>query len=266
MLTILAAKLILAPVLIALVTLAGRRWGPEAAGWLAGIPITGGPILLFIAIEQGEPFAASTATAALFGLVAFCAHCLAFAWVASRLRWWAALPVGWAAYFAVGWPLTRWHPPTLIAALAGGAALIATALLLPRPRSAHVHVAAPWWELLLRMAAITAVVLTVTGLAHWLGVGWSGVLTVFPTGATVLGAFALVQGGTDAVARTLRGMQYGMLCLTGFFATLAFGLERYGIAATFSLAMAVALAGQALTLVIVRLARRLTVNARPAAS
>lgn len=262
---ILVAKLVLAPVLIALVTLAGRRWGPEAAGWLAGIPITGGPILLFIAIEQGEPFAARTATAALCGLVAFTAHCLAFAWVAPRLRWWAALPVGWAAYFLAGWPLTQWHPPTLVAALAGAAALITTAMLLPRPRAAHVRVVAPSWEMPLRMAATAAVVLTVTGLAHWLGAGWSGVLTVFPTAATVLGAFALAQGGSDAVARTLRGMQFGMLCLTGFFATIALGLERFGLATTFALALAIALAGQALTLVVVRLARRRAVSVASAA-
>src|SRR5437660_633846 len=55
--TLLLAKLVLTPLLIAAVTLAGRRWGPGVGGWLAGLPLTSGPVSVFLL----------TATAAALG-------------------------------------------------------------------------------------------------------------------------------------------------------------------------------------------------------
>jgi hypothetical protein len=57
----LLARLLLVPLLVVLLTLAGRRWGPAVAGWLTGFPIVAGPILLLIALEQGPAFASHAA-------------------------------------------------------------------------------------------------------------------------------------------------------------------------------------------------------------
>ena len=65
---LLLVKLLLVPGLIGGITLAGRRWGPAVAGWLSGFPVVTGPILLFVALEQGPQFASTTAAAALAGL------------------------------------------------------------------------------------------------------------------------------------------------------------------------------------------------------
>ena len=56
-------KALLAPLLILLATLAGRRWGPGVGGWLAGLPLTSGPVSLILALEQGPEFAARAALA-----------------------------------------------------------------------------------------------------------------------------------------------------------------------------------------------------------
>jgi hypothetical protein len=50
---VLALKLSLVPLLIYLVTLAGRRWGPAVAGWLSAFPIVARPILFALTLEQG---------------------------------------------------------------------------------------------------------------------------------------------------------------------------------------------------------------------
>ncbi len=65
MTAVLLLKLFLVPALIALVTLAGRRWGPAVAGWLSAFPVVAGPILGFIALEQGAAFAARAAIGTL---------------------------------------------------------------------------------------------------------------------------------------------------------------------------------------------------------
>lgn len=72
-------KLLLAPSLIALVTLAGRRWGPGVAGWLSAFPIVSGPILLAIALGQGGDFAAVAAANTLLAVLAILAFSVAYA-------------------------------------------------------------------------------------------------------------------------------------------------------------------------------------------
>ena len=43
-------KLVLVPGLIALVTMAGRRFGPRIGGWLNALPLVAGPVLFFLAL------------------------------------------------------------------------------------------------------------------------------------------------------------------------------------------------------------------------
>jgi hypothetical protein len=38
---------------IALATFTARRFGPAVCGWLIGLPLTCGPVALFLALEHG---------------------------------------------------------------------------------------------------------------------------------------------------------------------------------------------------------------------
>ena len=60
-------KITLAPLLITSATLIARRWGPAIGGWFVGLPLTSGPVSLFLALEQGAEFAAASAVNALIG-------------------------------------------------------------------------------------------------------------------------------------------------------------------------------------------------------
>ena len=71
-------KLLLTPVLIGLVSLAGRRWGPAVSGWLIGLPLTAGPVALFLALGLGTAFASRAAQGAILGLVSLAGFCLAY--------------------------------------------------------------------------------------------------------------------------------------------------------------------------------------------
>jgi hypothetical protein len=75
---LLVLKLTLTPLFIGLVSLAGRRWGPAITGWLVGLPLTSGPVILFLAMERGEPFAAKAAKGAIMGLISVAAFCLVY--------------------------------------------------------------------------------------------------------------------------------------------------------------------------------------------
>lgn len=55
-----AMKLVVTPLLIGGVTLAGRRWGEHMGGWLVALPLTSGPVASFLAAliaQAGTMFA-----------------------------------------------------------------------------------------------------------------------------------------------------------------------------------------------------------------
>jgi len=58
-------KLTFVPIFILRVTLAGRKWGSFIASLLGALPAVAGPIIIFIAIGQGNAFAALTATSTI---------------------------------------------------------------------------------------------------------------------------------------------------------------------------------------------------------
>ena len=76
--TILLLKLLLTPTLLGLVSLAGRRWGPAVSGWIIGLPLTSGPVSLFLAIDHGTAFASRAAEGSLLGLISLAAFCLTY--------------------------------------------------------------------------------------------------------------------------------------------------------------------------------------------
>jgi hypothetical protein len=121
-LTVLALKVTLAPLLVTLATLAGRRWGAIVAGAVTALPIVAGPILAIIAIEHGREFGDAAARSALLGVVALAASCVAFARTADH-GWPATIAAGWLVYGVVAAALSGVHvPPAAGLALALGPA------------------------------------------------------------------------------------------------------------------------------------------------
>ncbi len=93
-------KLILTPLLLGGVTLAGRKFGPTVSGWLVGLPLTSGPVSFFLALEQGTVFAAHAAQGTLMGVISLSAFCVAYCWLSlrfGRLLCWLG---SWAVYLA----------------------------------------------------------------------------------------------------------------------------------------------------------------------
>ncbi len=84
---ILSFKLFITPLLIGLVTLAGRRWGAVISGLLVGLPLTTGPISFILAYEYGLEFASKAAIGNLVGQVSICVFCLTYIFMAQKSNW-----------------------------------------------------------------------------------------------------------------------------------------------------------------------------------
>ena len=232
-----ALKLLLSPVLIGMVSLAGRRWGPSVSGWLVGLPLTSGPVIFLLALDQGTTFAARAAQGTLLGLISVLSFCLVYSWCSFRLNWLSSLLLSWCAFFVSTALLLHVSAPLL---LTFACVIVFTTLVLalfPRSRKQIQAMAAPPWETPLRMVMAATFVLLITGISSVIGPQLSGLLTPFPMFASILGAFTHKFQGAEAARQSLRGVVIGSFTSAIFLLVVAGTLERMGILVAFSLTL-----------------------------
>jgi uncharacterized membrane protein (GlpM family) len=228
---VLMLKLLVIPGFLLLISLAGKRWGPSVAGWLSGLPVVVGPILFFLAIEQGEVFAAQSATAALSAMFAMIAFCVTYAQVAQRAEWPWALTISLLVWAAVAVVLSLIPPSLVFSTVAAAIALLAAPYLFPSVQPIVSGPAPKSDKLLLRMIAGALLTLAVTLLASTVGEGWSGLLAVFPVLGSVMAVFSQQTRGPAFTAALLRATATGMYSFAAFCLVLALALPEMGMSA-----------------------------------
>jgi hypothetical protein len=237
-------KLIVTPLLIGGVSLAGQRWGPTIGGLLVGLPLTSGPVAFFLALAHGNVFAASASIGILAGGTSVVVFCLAYSWLVFWLAEPVALVAGWAIFFGSTWLLQDVTLPPISLFVAVAVLNLVMLLLLPRGEAATPKVTAPRWEIPARMVLATVFVLVLTGVAASLGPRLSGLLAPFPIFISTLGAFTHQYGGPTAVAHLIRGVAIGLFGFTLFFLVVSLLLVPAGLALAFIAASLVTLATQ----------------------
>jgi hypothetical protein len=236
---LMVVKLALMPLLIAGVSLASQRFGPVIGGMLSGFPIVAGPIFVFVTLERGVEFGRGVAVATLAAMLSFGLAILTFAWAARRWPPYLVLPAGWAAFAAGTALLAWWRPSPAVAIAIAFTVPLVLPRLLPSPVAVALRQPLPRSELVARMVAATLMVLALTEIAGYLGPKLSGLLTPFPTVASVLGAFTWRLAGPEAMLQLLRGIVLGTIGLAAFFAVALALLEPLGLLAATLLAVLV---------------------------
>jgi hypothetical protein len=249
-------KLLLAPILIAAATLAGRKWGAAVSGWAVGLPLTSGPISFFLALDHGRPFAASAAVGTLLGMGSVTLFCVVYGALSRRAHWLICWLGGWLAFAAATVLLTRISPPAWLAYIGVAGALYLASRFLPDQRVPLPRVASPGWDLVGRMTIASATVFLLTGLAASLGPQLSGLLSPLPIFATLLTIFAHREGGPAAARQTLHGVALGSFSFIAFFLVVGTFLVPWGTAPAYTIATLAALATQGYSLWLLRLRTR----------
>lgn len=259
----LLAKLTLAPVMVLMATLAGRRWGSRVAGWLSGFPIVAGPVLFFYALEQGPLYAAAAAKSTIEGLISLSVFALVYAWrgvLGQSGREGSPLScvlLGWAAFAVMTFLLEGVQASLGKTLLWTLAALFLAGHSLPAVAAAGTPLQPGRWDLPARLLATLCLVLGLTALAHSVPPRLAGLLTPFPVASTVLTVFAQRQGGIASAAAVLKGLLAGLNSFAAFCAVLALALPRWTIAQSFALALLASLLVQAtLYIVLTRFERK----------
>jgi hypothetical protein len=239
--TILALKLLLAPLLVVASSLAGRRWGPQVAGVLVVLPVVAGPILLILYLDHSSRFAADAARAATLGIVPLALFALIIGYLSRRHGWLLTLTVSWVAVLLADLALAQVKVPAAVALVLAVLALHgADALLRRMDQPARAPLPAPWWDLPARAVATALLVLLVTGVAASVGPALTGVLTPFPIALSVVCAFTTALAGHAGVLALLRGIVPGLDGFALFCCLIAVTIDRLGGGAAFGLATAAA--------------------------
>lgn len=232
----LALKLLLVPGFLALVSLAGRRFGPAFAGWLAGFPVVAGSILFVLALEHGAGFAADAATAALPAVFASTCFSLAYARACIRRPWTRASPLAIGAWALASVAVSLLPPDARLGFAIACASLLVAPPLFPAVATLPCASRVSQRELALRMAAGAALTVLVSALAAAIGPARSGILSVFPVIGVVLTAFSQREAGPAFVVSLIKPMLRGLWSFIAFCVALAALLPRAGIAPAFAAA------------------------------
>src|SRR5690242_8579977 len=241
-------KLTLAPLLVAAATLVARKWGAKVGGLLMGLPLTTGPILLFLAIDQGPRFAAKASVGILFGLVGLAAFALAYAVSTNRFRWAGCLAFAVAAFFAFSVAACWLGSDVVVAALTACAALLLAISLIHKPRLGAAPPPPPWWDLWVRIIAVAALTLATTAVAARLGPVLSGIVGTYPVAITVVVTFTHVQLGRNAVLAMLGGSVLSWFAFASCFLAIGLLIEELGIALSMILGVVAAVVTSILVL------------------
>lgn len=236
----LALKLALSPTLILIASLAARRWGVLVAGWLAGFPLTSGPVSVFLAVEQSPTFAAAAARGTLVGVIAMVGFCLAYARLALTHDAAVSMAGGLLWLLVLAAVLVALDPslPWTLGLL--GMTLVLSLANIPRAGARPAPSAPPWWDIPARMAVAVGLVVGLTEFADRLGPGLSGLISPVPIFASVLAVFTHRHQDGPAAAELLRGVILGNFSFSAFFLVVALALgpldppAAYGLAASVS--------------------------------
>lgn len=249
---LLAFKLILAPILIAMATLVGRRWGHGISGWIAALPLTSGPVSIIFAYQYGTTFAAQAAVGTLAGLISVSTFCFVYCRLAKWNHWAVCITFAVISFFAMTAILNSFAL-TLIPVYVVVLVVLTLALrFIPKPKVDIQALKPPRWDLPARMLTAIVFILVITYAAEGLGPQLSGLITPFPIFATILALFAHAQLGAGASILSLRGILTGLYAFATFFLVVGATVTLLPIPVTYTLAILAALAVNVFTLRFVR--------------
>ena len=239
---VLAIRMVVTALFVLGATMIAERAGPLVGGLIATLPLGGGPVYVFLAMDHDAAFIADSAITTLAINVANVVFAVTYARLAQRNGLWTSLPGALAVWLALAIAVNA-LPWTWQRAALFNIAVLPVCLWLARPvrLTAVPRIAARWHELLMRAAMVAALVGVTVTLSFRIGPGASGILAVFPM---ILISVILILHSRVGGPPSAAVMANAVLGLFGFgfaAAALHFAAPAFGSAVALSIALAISI-------------------------
>lgn len=214
-LALLLLKMALAAAVVVGCSLLAERSGPMVAAMIATLPISAGPVYVFLALDHDAAFIAATAGAGTAANLANSALALVYVLLAQRRGTVVSLGLGLLAWLTMALALRALQPPFVVVLIAtlllfGGLHLLMRPYLSAKP---NVTTAPPWYAVPLRAACVALLAGTVTTVSSHVGPGWSGLLAALPIVFSSLIAILQPRIGGPAMAAVMANGALGLMGL-----------------------------------------------------
>jgi len=244
---LLILKLTIVPLALLLFGIVERLRGPRVAGWLAGFPIVGGPLLVFITLDHGLAFGSAAALGAYFGLVPWLAFAMTYAFCSRSMGWLWCTIIGFAVWTAVAVVAVMMQGASRWLEILPLAAFLAALFAFPRGEASDQEREHVWWGLPVRMIAGAGLTIVITQFAAAMGSRWSGLFATFPVMGSIICISSHLQYGRHAVQEVVAGMTMGLASVGSFCFALYFLLARMEMWPAFGLSLAISTTAHAMT-------------------
>lgn len=241
-------KVTITPVLVAMMSLVARWWGPTWGGLLIGLPWMTAPILFFLGLDYGEAYAARTSVGVLIGAIGIAAYIVAYVYTARAASWPMSLVAGSISYAITCYLISGNDFSAWLAAVCGVGSLVSAYFIVPKVVDPGGLRFLPWWDIPMRMVATAILVTIITVSAEVLGPELSGIVAGYPVIFSVIGVFTHSQWGWVALAQLARGVAISLTSFVAFFFVVAVTVETIGLVWAFVLAVLAALTTSAAVL------------------
>lgn len=219
-------------------SLVAEHLGPRAAGFLTGMPLGAGIIVVFTGMEQGTVFTAEAAGFMVPGFVTTLAYVYLYAAVAAWRNKGGVgallLPtlVANLGYGAVAYLASLTQPPLLLALPVMLVAMFATSKAMKTLPNTPIteRVRFGMGVAVFRAVIATLAILVVTGVARAVGPQWTGILTAYPLTLFPLIVVIHVAYRGEQIAAVLKHVPMGLGSVLSFCVTIHYTLPTLGLA------------------------------------
>ena len=177
----LALKMAVTALFVSVATVIAERLGPTIGALVATLPVSAGPVYVFLALDHDTAFISASAVASLALNAATALYLTIYVLLAQRHSIWTSSSLAFTAWLAAALALslihwTTWSAFALNVVVFGFCFFIVEPFRLVRmPPTKR-----PWYDFLVRSTMVALLVGAVVTLSFRIGPAGSGVLAVFP--------------------------------------------------------------------------------------
>src|SRR5258707_12942396 len=216
----LATKMVVTALFVSVATIVAERLGATVGALVATLPVSAGPVYVFLALDHGAAFISVSAVASLALNAATAIYVTVYVLIAQRRSIWISIALGFAVWLAAALVLGPVHW-TAWSAFVLNLVVFALCLLIVEPfRLVRMPpTTRPWYDFVIRASMVALLVGLVVTLSFRIGPAGRGVVAVFPVIYTSIMVILHCRIGGSATAGVpwkhpsrLAGVVGGVLC------------------------------------------------------